>query len=462
MPPTPDAAPRFAVQSASRGRAVWWTLGVLLLLGALGWGWQAWRARQTAAPVADAARVAAGGTGGGRFGGGPGAASRITPVVAQAATLGNMPVRLGALGTVTARNTVVVRPQVSGKLLKIEFREGQTVKAGQVLAQIDPSTFQVSLDSAQAQLAKDTAQLAAAEVDLKRYRTLLAQDSIASQQVDTQAAQVSQFKATLAADRAAVAQARLQLGYARVVAPISGRVGFRQVDVGNLVQASDANGLAVITEVQPISVIFPITQQQLPPVLARLNDAAALVVEAWDGDNKKLLASGRLVTVDNQIDVATGTVKLKAEFANTDGALFPNQFVNVRMTVNTLEQVVLVSASAVQQGASGPFVYVARDDDTVTLRPTRIGPGDGVQVAVLRGLAPGDRVVVDGVDRLREGARVQVLAQREVPVAAAASGARRGGRRPEGAASGASAAFDGASGGGKRRERGASAPAGGG
>ena len=299
------------------------------------------------------------------------------------------------------------------------IHRGQPVKAGQVLAQIDPRSFRVAVDSAKAQLAKDKALLAAAEVDLARYRTLLQQDSIAAQQVDTQAAQVAQYKAALDVDQAAVAQAELQLSYTHVTAPISGRAGLKQVDIGNLVQTSDANGLVVITEVQPISVVFAIAQQQLPAVLARLGQGAKLPVQAWDAQNRKLLATGTVASVDNQIDTATGTVKLKAEFPNRDNALFPNQFVNVQLVVDTLAQAVLVPASAIQPGANGAYVYVVKDDDTVTMRKVQVGPGDGVHTSVAQGIAVGERVVVDGVDRLREGAKVIVSSQRETPVAPA-------------------------------------------
>lgn len=400
----------------SRRRALVITSLVGLALAGAGWyGWQQWHAGGSAAR----------GPGGP---GGPGA--RAMAVVALPAMAGSMDVRVSALGTVTARNTATVRVQVSGRLEKLYFTEGQPVKAGQVLAQIDPRSFRVAVDSAKAQLAKDKALLAAAEVDLARYRTLLQQDSIAAQQVDTQAAQVAQYKAALDVDQAAVAQAELQLSYTHVTAPISGRAGLKQVDIGNLVQTSDANGLVVITEVQPISVVFAIAQQQLPAVLARLGQGAKLPVQAWDAQNRKLLATGTVASVDNQIDTATGTVKLKAEFQNRDNALFPNQFVNVQLVVDTLAQAVLVPASAIQPGASGAYVYVVKDDDTVTMRKVQVGPGDGVHTSVAQGIAVGERVVVDGVDHLREGAKVIVSSQRETPVAPAGGGRRH---RPDGA-----------------------------
>jgi membrane fusion protein, multidrug efflux system len=350
-----------------------------------------------------------------------GRSATVAPVVAPVAKKGEMAQRLLALGTVTARNTAVVRVQAAGRLERLYFQEGQMVQAGQLLAQIDPRAYQVQLDSANAALAKDQAQLVSAEQDLVRYKTLLTQDSIASQQVDTQAALVNQLKATIGVDRAAVAQAQLLLSYARVTAPIGGRVGLKQADLGNMLAPADTNGIVVITQVQPIGVVFSVPQPQLPAVLSRLHDGAVLTVEAWDAGNNKLLATGTLASADNQVDVTTGTVKLKAEFANEDGSLFPNQFVNIRLTVDTLKDAVLVPVAAVQQGANGPFVFVARDDDTVSMRPVNLGPGDSAQVAVLRGVQAGERVVTDGVDRIRDGMKVQVAAQRDVPVAASRS-----------------------------------------
>ncbi|MDR3412440.1 MAG: MdtA/MuxA family multidrug efflux RND transporter periplasmic adaptor subunit [Formivibrio sp.] len=363
---------------------------------------------------------------------------QVSPVVALATVVGDMPVRLSALGTVSARNTATVRVQVSGRLQQVLFHEGQLVKAGQVLARIDPRSFQAQVDSAAAQLAKDQAQLGAAQTDLKRYQTLLAQNSIASQQVDTQAALVSQLTASIAADHAALEQAKLQLSYTQVTAPISGRVGLRQIDAGNLVQTSDSNGLVVITEVHPISVVFPLPQQQLQAVLARQKTGEPVSVEAWDADNRKQLGVGKLVSLDNLIDPATGTIKLKAEFANDDDQLFPNQFVNVHLTVDTLKQVVLAPTAAVQPGANGSFVFVVNESatgNTVSMRPVQTGPSDSTQVAVLKGLKVGERVVTDGVDRVRDGASVQVMAKPDTPSPAAGNG-RRGKRRGNASAQG--------------------------
>lgn len=437
---TPAAAPVSLPEPAGRRRgSIAAALVALLLVGAGLWAWRQGWIPGLPGPAAAASGVAAGaaGAGPGRGGGRGGTPPFLTPVLAPAATRGSMPERLGALGTVTARATVTVRAQVSGRLMKLHFNEGQLVKAGELLAEIDPRSFQVALDSALAQLARDEAELAAAEVDLRRYRTLLAQDSIAAQQVDTQAATVAQLKATVAADKANVAAQRLQLGYTRVTAPVGGRVGFRQVDVGNLVASSDANGLVVITQVQPITVVFPIPQQKLAAVQQRLAGGATLAVEAWDGDNRRQIGSGQLVAIDNQIDTTTGTVKLKAEFTNRDFALYPNQFVNVKLTLTTYDDVTLIPAAAVQQGSRGPYVFVVQPDSTVVQRLPRLGPGDDRVQAVLEGVAPGERVVVDGIDRLREGMKVELLEQRETPVA---QPRHRGPRGAEASASAASSA----------------------
>lgn len=411
---TDSTQTRAAAASAGKRRRYLVLACILILLVAGGFGIHALMAKKAATPDA---RSGAGGRSG----------RQNSPVVAQAVIRGDMPVRLGALGTVTARSTATVRVQVSGRLEKILFHEGDTVKAGQVLARIDPRSFQNQVDSAAAQIAKDQALLSSAQIDLKRYQTLLAQNSIASQQVDTQSATVDQLKATLAADRATLAQAQLQLSYTRVTAPISGRVGLRQIDAGNLVQTSDSNGLVVITEVQPINVVFPVPQQQLQAVLARQKGGGDFAVEAWDADNRKLLARGKLASIDNLIDTTTGTIKLKAQFANDDGRLFPNQFVNVRLTVDTLENSVLAPMSAVQPGVKGSFVFVVDDSNKVSMRQVQAGPNDGSRVAVFSGLEPGERVITDGIDRVRDGATVQVMAQADTPAPLAR---KRGKHRP--------------------------------
>ena len=339
------------------------------------------------------------------------ASARPLPVVAAEAKKGSIDVALTALGTVTPRNSVIVRSRVDGELVRVAFSEGQMVKAGDLLAEIDPRPFEVQLTQALGQLTKDQALLKNAQLDLERYRTLLQQDSISKQQVDTQEALVHQYEGGVKTDQGQVDNARLQLTYARVTAPISGRVGLRQVDPGNIIHASDTNGLVVITQLQPITVLFPIPEDNLPRVIKRVQSGESVPVEAYDRAQKVKLGVGKLTTFDNQVDTTTGTVKLRAEFPNTDGALFPNQFVNVRMIVETLPDATLVPSSAIQRGAPGTFVYVVKADNTVNVVPVKLGPVQGETAAVDSGIAPGDVVVVDGADKLREGSRVELIAR---------------------------------------------------
>lgn len=423
-PPPPS---RPALEDRPRKR---WVQPVLILaiLAIAGIGaWLAWGWTHTSSPAAVAAKAKAKG-GGGRRGGFD--ANRVQPVTAVRAKVGDVNVVQTALGTVTAGRTATVRPRVDGLLQNIAFTDGQSVKPGQVLAEIDPAPFQVALEQVEGQLARDRAQLANAKVDLGRYQALLKQDSIAEQQVDQQAALVKQLEGTVKIDQAAVDNARLQLSYTRITAPIGGRLGLRQIDAGNIVRSSDANGLVVITQVQPIGVIFTIPQDVLPKVLARMRAGGKLPVEAWDRDQKQLLDRGTLVSTDNQIDVATGTVKLKAEMPNPQFKLFPNQFVNVRMVVDTLHGAVVVPSAAIQRNTQGTVVWVVGDDGTATLRPVTTGPTEGLDTAISAGLKAGERVVTDGVDRIREGAKVEVV-EPGAPAPAAAqssSEAAKGGR----------------------------------
>ncbi len=416
----PLAVPPAATSSLSALRRRRWPLAVAaVVIAAAGAGYWYRAGPAAVAPPAS----------GGRFD----PSARALPVVAATVRTGSIDVYQMALGTVTPRNLVVVKPRIDGQLMRVAFQEGQIVKAGDLLAEIDPRPFEVQLTQATGQMAKDQALLKNAQLDLERYRALLAQDSISKQQVDTQEALVRQFEGTVQSDQGTIDSARLQLTYSRVTAPIGGRVGLRQVDPGNVVHAADASGLVVIAQLQPITVLFPIPEDNVPRVMGRLGSGETVVVEAWDRDQKVKLATGRLLTVDNQIDTATGTVKLKAEFPNANLALFPNQFVNVRMLVQTLPDATLVPSAAIQRGAPGTFVYVVKGDNTVSVTSVKLGPVQGETTAIASGLAPGDRVIVDGADKLREGARVELIT-REAQAAPAAGAAGRGprGDRPPG------------------------------
>jgi multidrug efflux system membrane fusion protein len=350
------------------------------------------------------------GTGGFAKGGGS------VPVVAVAATTADVGVLLDGLGSVTPVATVTVRSRVDGQLMKLLFKEGQVVREGDLLAEIDPRVAQVQLATAEGQFARDQALLKNAAIDLERYRVLFTQDSIAKQQLDTQDALLRQYEATVKMDQAAIDNAKLQLVYSRITAPVGGRLGLRQVDLGNIVRAGDANGLVVITQLQPITVIFSIPEDSLPPVMKKLQAGEKLQVTAFDRAGKAQLATGVLLTADNQIDPATGTLKLKAQFANEDLSLFPNQFVNVRMLVDTKQGATVIPAAGVQRGTPGTFVY-AVDPATkvVSVRKVKLGPAQGETVSVEEGLKPGTLVVVDGADKLREGAVVEMVVRDTSP-----------------------------------------------
>ena len=406
-------------------------LGVALIAGLAVGGYYYWQWRMEPSPAA-----AAGATKRGPGGPGGGGAPLRTPVVAVPASQGDIDVIVNGLGTVTPLRTVAVKTRVDGELVRVLFEEGQLVKAGQLLAEIDQRPFQVQLQQAEGQLARDRALLENARLDLERYQTLFQQDSIAKQQVDTQASLVRQYEGAIRMDASQVENARLQLAYSRITAPVSGRLGLRQVDPGNIVHAGDQNGIVVITQLQPISVLYTVPQDLLPALMKRLQSGDEIAVEAWDREQKAKLADGKLASADNQVDPQTGTVKLKARFDNADRALFPQQFVNVRMKLDTLHDSVIVPAPAVQRGSQGMFVYVVQPDQTVALRTVKLGPADGARQSIADGLQPGELVVTDGTDRLRPGSQVEVAGARpeiKPPAAGAPSkGAGKGRRNREG------------------------------
>ena len=375
-----------------RGRGTWFFL-LLVLLGAGAWWWLYGGAdRPTPAPAGFSARMPAG----------------AIPVRVAEARLRSMDTTLRAIATLTPLNTVVVRSRVDGELMALAFSEGQMVREGDLLAQIDPRSYQIQLEQALSQQAQNRAQLANAERDLERYQRLYRQQSVARQQLDSQLALVEQLRAAAAGDQAAVDQARLQLDYTEIRAPISGRAGLRRLDPGNLVQASGTDGLVTIAQIRPMGVVFNLPQADLADVRAAQRQASALEVRVIDADGTHVLDTGALLALDNEIDVATGTFRLKAQLPNADEQLFPNQFANVELKVATAESLVIPN-EAVQYGSIGSFVYVLDDQDAVHVREVVLGRSDGEGTAVSAGLVPGERVVTQGVDRLREGSRVEVI-----------------------------------------------------
>ncbi|MEY3671244.1 MAG: MdtA/MuxA family multidrug efflux transporter periplasmic adaptor subunit [Pseudomonadota bacterium] len=399
------------VPSRSARRLPWGWIVVVLALLAGGMYWWSTSANKPASPK-----------------GPPSGMTPMVPVRVQAAVSESLDIYLRGLGTVTAFNTVTVRSRVQGELMEVLFKEGDSVRAGDVLARIDPRPFEVALNQALGAQQQNEAQYENAKRDLQRYQTLRKQDSIAPQLLDTQAALVRKFEGLIKSDQATVDNARLQLSYTTITAPIAGRLGLRRVDAGNLVNANDPAGVVVITQTQPIAVMFTLPENDLPAVREPMLTGQTLAVDAYDRADMNRLAQGKLLSIDNQIDVATGTVKLKAEFANQTDALFPNQFVNVRMKVRTLQNALTIPAASVQQGNRGAFVYVVEADDTAAVKPVKIGDRSGERVVVLDGIKVGDRVVLEGTDRLRAGAKVRVIG-----APAGAGDQTNGARRPAGA-----------------------------
>lgn len=411
MPESPGSRPEFAVEHTSSElhpdsnatskkracKACPWIWGgfILLVVGVVAW----YANKPTVAPAA-----------GGMFGM-RGMQGMAVPVQVADVQPARIDYTIRAIGTVSAFNTVAVRSRVDGELTKIAFEDGRYVQEGDLLAQIDPRPFQVQLDQALGQQAQNAAQLRNAQLDLQRYRQLYQQNSIAKQVVDTQAAQVQQLQGGQKSDQAAVDNAKLQLDFTRITAPISGRLGLRRLDQGNLISAANADGLVTITQIQPISVLFTVPQAQVPDIMAQTRQGHTLVVDLYDQDGSRQLASGELMSLDNQIDTGTGTLKLKARFANEEEVLFPNQFVNVRLRVSVEDAPVTIPVGAVQHGSIGAFVYAATSENKVTVRRVSVGRSNGERVVVTAGLAVGERVITEGTDRLREGSTIVVPGQ---------------------------------------------------
>jgi multidrug efflux system membrane fusion protein len=390
LPPAPE---RKALPAPRKRRRGWIWLLLLGIAGFIGFrSYQGVEQKKQAAAAAQERR----------------AANRAVAIAAVKARRGDLPVYLRGLGTVQAYNTVNVKSRVDGPIVTVNFTEGQFVTKGEVLVEIDPRTFKASADQARGQLARDQAQLHDAQVNLARYQALWQAQVIAKQQLDTQAAQVGQFEGTIEADKANIESADLTLGFTKITAPISGRIGLRQVDIGNIVHASDPNPMAVITQMQPIGVLFTIPADNLQPVLAKLRAGAKLPVDAYDRADRNKIASGTLETVDNQIDPTTGTSRLKAVFPNEDNALFPQQFVNARLLLETHRGVTIVPAPAVQRGPQGAYVYVVNSNGTANMRPVTLGLLEGNDQQVTSGVVPGEMVVTDGQDKLQEGSKVEL------------------------------------------------------
>jgi multidrug efflux system membrane fusion protein len=433
-PPTGVAAGNVDASQPRRGPVLWTAIGVVVVvIGIIAFA--RWRASATPVPV------------GGRFAGAP-----LAVGVAKVTT-GDVPITINALGTVTPLATVTVHPQITGPLTRIAFTEGQTVKAGDLLVQIDPRPYQAAVDQAAGQLKRDQALLANAKVDSERYKTLLAQNSVSDQTFATQVATVAQDEATVAADQASLEAAQLNLSYCFIKSPVAGLVGLRQVDIGNLMTANSTE-IVVVTQMQPMSVLFTVPEDSLGDILQRLRAGQKLSVDAYDRSLSNKIATGVLANADNEIDPTTGTLKLRALFDNARFELFPSQFVNIRLLLDTLHGAIVVPGAAMQQGSQGSYVYVVADNSTAKMRTVKTGPSSGDVISVTQGLQPGETVVVDGADQLRDGARV-ILPGAQLPAPdAAGQGQRR--RRPDGSSSGGFPGGGASSGGHMRRQQGAS------
>jgi multidrug efflux system membrane fusion protein len=414
----PKEAPAYELSPTkprSGGRTVLASLLVLLVVAGI-----VWWTRQQGAPQPDA------GGGRGRGGGAP------MSIVPETVAKGDIGINLNALGTVTSLATVTIRTQISGYLIRVVFKEGDEVKKGDLLAEIDSRPYEAALAQQRGQLARDEATLKGAQVDLQRYQGLAAQNAVPRQQLDTQTALVAQDQGMVEADRAMVKAAEVNLNYTKIVSPLDGRVGLRLVDQGNYVTPGDANGLVVITQIKPISVLFTVPEDNLQAIAKRLQAGAQLPVTALDRSGVTKLDDGTLTTFDSQIDPTTGTIKLRAQFPNGAETLYPNQFVNIRLLLDTHKDVVTMSTAGIQRGVPGTFVYLIKEDNTVTVRPVKLGVTNGERIEVLSGLEPGDRIVIDGADKLREGAKVIVRAEAGGNNAPAAGAATKGGDKTGG------------------------------
>ncbi|HEX5227502.1 MAG TPA: MdtA/MuxA family multidrug efflux RND transporter periplasmic adaptor subunit [Bryobacteraceae bacterium] len=415
-PPQQNRTPRTPPEPPRR-RWIGW-LVVLALAGVGYWQWPRLKPLVPGGSSAQSQGETSKGGRGRRGGGG------VAQVVTAKASKGNIKVYVTGLGAVTPVYTVTVNSRVTGELMAVHFKEGQIVQKGDLLVEIDPRPYQVQLDQAEGQLIHDEALLKNARLDLQRYQTLIKQDAVPQQTLDAQSALVSQYEGTIKTDQSQIDNAKLNLVYCHITSPIAGRVGLRLVDPGNIVQATSASGLVVITQLDPISVIFTTAEDQLPPILDRMHGGQELPVEAWDRELKNRLAEGKLETIDNQIDPTTGTLKLRAVFANAAGKLFPSQFVNARLLVQQKQNVTLLPNNAIQRNAQGAYVWLVSQGQTVNVRPITVGTVEGDQSEIVAGLEPGDEVVTIGVDRLEEGGKVNT----QVPGA----GRSRGGRSSDG------------------------------